>query len=81
MKKVAVEESLENVKDYLKNQGLEVSNLESARSNLDNFDAVVVSGQNSNFLGIQDTNTKASVINAKGMNVRDIYKQVTNSLR
>jgi len=81
MKKVAVEKSLKNVKSYLKNQGLNVTDLETGKTDLNNFDAVVVSGQDSNFLGDHTTNTKTSVINAKGMTVEDIYKQLNNRLR
>lgn len=78
MKKVAVEKSLENVKGYLRNQGYNVSDLESEKGNLNKFDAIVVSGQDSNFLGIHSTKTKASVINAKGMSVEDIHHQLTD---
>jgi galactitol-specific phosphotransferase system IIB component len=80
MKKIAVEQSLENVKNYLRNQGYDVTDIESTQSNANNFDAIVVSGQNSNFLGMHDTNTKASVINAKGMSVEDIHKELNNRL-
>lgn len=80
MKKIAVEKSLKNVKTYLKNQGLNVADLETGKTDLNSFDAVVVSGQDSNFLGDQTTNTKAAVINAKGMTVEDIYKQLNNQL-
>lgn len=80
MKKVAVEKSLGNVKSYLSNQGYNVADLESAKSSLQNFDAVVVSGQNSNLLGMQNTSTKASVVNASGMSPEDVYNQLTNRL-
>ncbi|WP_168198255.1 YkuS family protein [Crassaminicella thermophila] len=80
MKKVAVEKSLENVKNYLNNKGFDVADLESATTNLKNFDAIVVSGQNSNLLGMHDTSTKASVINAKGLTVEDIYEELNNRL-
>ncbi|MCT4621279.1 MAG: YkuS family protein [Marinisporobacter sp.] len=78
MRKIAVERSLENVKNYLNTNGYEVTDLESAKSNLKGFDAIVVSGQNSNLLGMQDTNTRASVINATGMTPEDVQKQITN---
>ncbi|WZL71597.1 YkuS family protein [Clostridiaceae bacterium 35-E11] len=80
MKKIAVEQSLENVKDYLRNRGYDVTDIESTQSNAKDFDAMVVSGQNSNFLGMHDTNTKAFVINAKGMSVEDIHKELNNRL-
>ncbi|WP_053956853.1 YkuS family protein [Inediibacterium massiliense] len=78
MKKVAVEKSLKNIKSYLSIQGYEVRDLESSRRNLKNFDAIIVSGQNSNLLGMHDTNTKASVINAAGMTPEDVANQLNN---
>jgi len=81
MKRIAVEKSLKNVKTYLQNQGINVLELEIGKTDLNNFDAVIVSGQNSNFLGDQTTNAKTSVINAKGMAVEDIYKQLDNHSR
>lgn len=78
MEKIAVEKSLENIKSYLHNQGCNVTDLENNKSNSNEFGVIVVSGQNSNLLGMQDTNTKAAVINAKGMSPQDVYKQVMN---
>ncbi|WP_129596511.1 YkuS family protein [Anaerophilus nitritogenes] len=80
MKKVAVEKSLKNIKSYLSIQGYEVRDLESSRKNLKNFDAIIVSGQNSNILGMQDTNTKTSVINVSGMTPEDVATQLNNTL-
>lgn len=76
MRKVAVEKSLKNVKTYLETQGFNVSDLESGQKNLNDFDAIVVSGQDSNFLGDQTTSSKATVISAKGRTVEDIYNQL-----
>ncbi|MCT4607253.1 MAG: YkuS family protein [Marinisporobacter sp.] len=80
MRKIAVERSLKNVKNYLNTNGYEVTDLESSKASLKNFDAIVVSGQNSNLLGMQDTNTRASVINAAGMTPEDVQNQITNRL-
>ncbi len=80
MKRVAVEKSLGNVRNYLQEKGLAVTDLDAAKNNLDEFDAVVISGQDDNFMGIHDTSTRASVINARGMDVEDVYKQITNGL-
>ncbi|SHJ52157.1 Uncharacterised protein family (UPF0180) [Geosporobacter subterraneus DSM 17957] len=80
MKRVAVEKSLGNVRNYLKEKGFTVTDLDQAKNYLDGFDAVVVSGQDDNFMGIHDTSTKAPVINARGMDVEDVYKQIKNRL-
>ncbi|MBF8983530.1 YkuS family protein [Lutibacter sp. B2] len=78
MKRVAVEKSLKNVKDYLTDKGYDVSEIKNTKNNMNNFDAIVVSGQNSNFLGIQNTSTKASIVNASGMSVEDVYNELSN---
>lgn len=80
MKKVAVEKSLGNVRNYLQEKGFTVTDLDTARDSLNGFDAVVVSGQDDNFMGIHDTSTKAPIINARGMDVEDVYKQIKNRL-
>ncbi|MDF2546992.1 YkuS family protein [Anaerosolibacter sp.] len=80
MKKVAVERSLGNVRNYLQEQGFTVTDLEPNNKNFQNCDAIVVSGQDSNFLGMEDAMTKAPVINAEGMTVEDIYKQLKSRL-
>lgn len=76
MKKIAVEKSLKNVKSYLETKGFSVDELETGKTNLNTFDAIVVSGQDTNFLGDQTTNTDTRVISAKGMTVEDIYDQL-----
>lgn len=80
MKKVAIEKSLGNLRNYLQEKGFTVTDLDSAKNNLDGYDAVIISGQDSNFMGIHDTSTKAPVINARGMDVEDVYNQLANRL-
>jgi len=77
LKNIAVEQGLENVSEYLSNQGLNVSNLD--RNNLNNYDAIVVSGQDDDFMGIKNAATKAPVINATGQTPVDIYNQIRNT--
>ncbi len=81
MKRVAVEDSLKSVKEHLQNQGYNVESLENNRQNLNSFDAVVVSGQNSNFLGMHDTSTKASVISAKGLTPQDVHNELKKRIK
>lgn len=78
MKRIAVEDSLTNVSDYLRNQGCDVCSL-TEEKNLDRCDAVVVSGQDENFMGIQDTLTKAVVVDSSGKTAEEIYKQIENN--
>jgi Holliday junction resolvase len=73
MAKVAVENSLSNVKEALQNSGFEVVGMDSAG----NAACCVVSGQDKNFLGIENTYTQASVINADGMTTDEVVRQVS----
>ncbi|MCT4562731.1 MAG: YkuS family protein [Maledivibacter sp.] len=81
MKRVAVERSLSNVKSYLKEQGYSVESLENNKDKINSFDAIVVSGQNSNFLGMHDTSTKASVIYAQGLTPEDVHRQLEKRMQ
>lgn len=81
MRRVAVEKSLSNVKSYLKEQGYSVENLENSKDKINSFDAIVVSGQNSNFLGMHDTSTKGSVIYAKGLTPEDVHRQLEKRMK
>lgn len=81
MRRIAVEDSLKNIQSYLQEKGYTVESIRTNKGNIDSYDAVIVSGQDSNFLGIQDTSTKASVINAKGLSPEDVHKQLENKMR
>ena len=70
MKKVGIEASFSNVKRYLEDRDctvdvLDKKNKESRRA-LDRFDAVVVTGLDSNLMGMEDTLTNTRIINAQG---------------
>ncbi len=80
MKKIAVERSLQNVKDYLSENGYQVVALEEEKDYLNSFDAVIVSGQESHFLGMQDNWTHKSVISAKGRTVEEIKNELDQRL-
>lgn len=80
MKRVAVEKSLSNVKDYLKEQGYDVESLENNRDKINSFDAIVVTGQNSNFLGMHDTSTNGTVVYAKGLTPEDVHRELQRTL-
>lgn len=66
--KIAIEPALSNVKDYLTGKGYVVENMDlHSKRSLNTYDAIVVSGVNTNLLGMSDTDTKAVVINADGL--------------
>jgi hypothetical protein len=75
-KKVAVESNLTNVDQALQSGGFQTVGLED--SSLNDVSAIVVSGQDKNFLGMQDTSRKIPVINAEGLSAEDVVHQVKN---
>jgi hypothetical protein len=80
MKKVGIEKPLSNVKRYLESMDCSVevlddNNKESQKA-LDKFDAIVVSGSDSNFMGMEDVVTNTKVISAQGKTEDEIYNEV-----
>ncbi|WP_248927758.1 YkuS family protein [Paenibacillus hamazuiensis] len=70
--KVAVENSLSHLKEALQNSGCEIVSMD----NLANADCCVISGQDKNMMGMAETATKASVINADGLTDDEVVQQV-----
>lgn len=82
--KVAVENSLTPISDYLSKKGYNVDSIDLSKEyskGMEKYDAVVVTGLNENFLGIEDTNTKAVVIDAKGLTAEQVYSRLENRLQ
>lgn len=78
---VAVEENLTPVAEALRDKGYTVKSLSPGElGTLGGVEAVVVSGQDSNFLGMKDTGTKAPVINAEGLSADDVVAEVERRL-
>ncbi|MEK6264602.1 MAG: YkuS family protein [Clostridium sp.] len=85
MKKVAVQKGLNPIKDYLSEEGYTVKEFDNRKKNAGNFlnryDAVVVTGENQNIMGSQDSISKAPIINATGMTVEEVKKRIENPNR
>lgn len=85
MKKIAVQKGLNPIKDYLSEEGYTVKEFDNRKKNAGNFlnryDAVVVTGENQNIMGTQDTISKAPIINATGMTVEEVKKRIENPNR
>ncbi|HAA24556.1 MAG TPA: hypothetical protein DCE11_00345 [Ruminiclostridium sp.] len=82
MKKIAVQKGLTPVQEYLANHGYDVEMVDFdafSKSQEEDYDAVVVTGMNNDFLGMQDTATGAPVIDATGMTPEEIYEQIQRS--
>ena len=80
MKKIAVEQSLTNVSDALREKGYDVVDLRSA-ADAENCSACVVTGMDNNFMGMQDISTKAPVIEASGLTADEVCQQVEQRLQ
>jgi len=80
--KIAVESSLTPVKDYLSRKGYQVECLDTGKKssgNLQGYDAIVVSGMSTDLLGMENTKTKAVVINADGLSPEDVSKELESN--
>jgi len=82
--KIAVEKDLTPVKDYLSHKGYRVDCIDFNQQDsakLKGYDAIVVTGLNSNVLGIEDTSTKSVVINADGLTPEQVASELEQSKR
>jgi galactitol-specific phosphotransferase system IIB component len=82
--KIGIEKSLTNVKEYLEQNNVEAVVMSEEKKDskraLKKYDAIVASGLDSNFLGMQDTMTKTPVISADGKTVEEVYNEIKNRL-
>lgn len=85
MKHIAVEKGLGNISDYLSDYGYEIYEIDAAqKDNKDfivGFDAVVLTGLNTNFIGVQDTYGNAPIIEAKGLSPKDVKDAIERSIK
>jgi len=73
--RVAVQKGLEHVKQALRSEGFEITELTSG--SMPDVDAAVVTGMSNNFMGIHDTDgNRFPVIDATGMTAEEIVQQV-----
>jgi len=76
---IGVEEALTNVQEALRDKGYEVKTIKNEQD-VQGCDCCVVTGSEMNAMGINDTMTKAPVIDAKGMSAEDIVKEVASRM-
>jgi len=84
MRKIAVQEGLDRIGEYLAAKGYQVEKIgfDAVTQVRDkDYDAVIVSGMNNNFLGIHDSVTSAPVIVASGMTEEMIYNELEKRLQ
>ncbi len=79
-KKIGIEQSLSDVEAALKEKGYEVVTMKT-EDDAKGCDCCVVTGLDTNMLGISDTMTGASVIQATGLTADEICQQVEQKLQ
>ena len=85
MKKIAVQMGLSPIKDYLSGEGYTVKEFDNRKKNAGNFlnkyDAVVVTGENQNIMGVEETITVTPIIDATGMTGEEVKDQIEKSYK
>ncbi|MDM5154017.1 YkuS family protein [Bacillus sp. DX1.1] len=79
MAKIGVENSLTDVQQALQQKGYEIISLQS-ENDAQGCDCCVVTGLDSNVMGIQNAELKGSVIEASGLTTDEICQRVESSL-
>lgn len=74
---IGIELSLINVEDALKAKGYQVVRLRTAED-AKNCNCYVITGQDNNFMGISDTATSGSVLDARIISADEVCKYVDN---
>jgi hypothetical protein len=77
MAKVAVENGLSDVKDALQSNGYEVVSIDQVGEAA----CAVITGEDHNMMGMANTQTKASVIQADGLSANEIVDQVKQRIQ
>lgn len=80
MKNIAIQRDLAPIKDYLTNKGYNVQEFEGNASQVmnNNVDAIVVTGQDQNVMGMETTSTKVPIIDARGMKPQQVEQMLNN---
>ncbi len=73
-KRIAVEEGLSSISQYLKQNGYQVIPLQSGEAN--DADCLIISGGDKNMMGMQDIQTGTPVINAQGRSAEEVFQEV-----
>lgn len=81
MHNIAIEPGLTPVSKYLSGKGYNIENISSAETAGRKYDAYIVTGMNTDLMGISDTETNAVVIQAKGMTPEEVYSELQKRLQ
>lgn len=82
---IGIERSLSDIKSLLEQNNYNVVEMDNANSDTKRaqkkFDAIIVSGLDSNFLGMQDTLSNTPVITANGKTAEEVYSELKDRLK
>ncbi|MCA1064257.1 YkuS family protein [Rossellomorea sp. AcN35-11] len=78
--RIGVEQSLQNVVQALREKGHDVVELKQ-ETDANGCDCCVVTGMDSNVMGIQNAATQGSVIEASGLSADEVCQQVESRLQ
>lgn len=85
MKKIAIQEGLSVIKDYLSEEGYVVKEFNNRKKNAGNFlnryDAVVVTGENQNVMGVENTISTTQIIDANGMTGEEVKNRIEREIK
>ncbi|WP_077213358.1 YkuS family protein [Bacillus dakarensis] len=80
MAKIGVEQSLKNVQQALREKGFDVVEL-SQELDANGCDCCVITGLDSNVMGMQDTVISGPVIEANGLSADEVCQRVEQNLQ
>lgn len=83
-KRVAVENTLGNMKQYLDEKGYEVVQLDPHTQSgieMKNCDAIIIGGTDENLMGMETIKTEAPVIDARGMSPEQVLNRLEQTFR
>ncbi len=84
MHRIGVERSISYLGEGLEKRGYEVVALDpvnASEAELTRCDAVVISGQDQNFMGMEDLKTTVPVISASGRKPSELYQEIENRIQ
>ncbi|RFU65330.1 YkuS family protein [Peribacillus glennii] len=79
MARIGVEQSLSNIQQALRDKGHDVVELKQ-ESDAQGCDFCVITGMDSNIMGMQDTSIQGSVIEANGLTAQEVCQQVESRI-
>lgn len=76
-RRVVVDDNLGNVKSALQTQGYQVLSMNQISQNPD---AIITSGMENNMMGMQDVQTTAPIISARGLSADQVIQELDQQL-